>query len=173
MILASDDLLESEAIESTISFMKKNPQARYSYSMHRRIDEKGNFICERRGYPFSRRRLTNYNFVGHVQCFEKDLFEKLGGYDGSFYAEDYDFTLRASEILDDSQILQNPLFLHKYRIHGNNRSIEGLEESRQSITSSIKNSLKRREGIDVDVFWSHVTQDNYNYFDWRMRWNRL
>lgn len=165
-LLDSDDVLEQNALENMIEFMNKNPFVQYSYSQHKRINECDEVICERGGYAFSRERLLHYNFVGAIECFTKNLFNNVGGFDKCSYVEDYDFALRASEILEDNQIKQNPVFLYKYRIHNQNKSW-GIEKSRNAACNSIKNSLKRKERIDAEVFWSHITEDNYNYYNWK------
>ena len=75
--------------------------------------------------------------------------------------------MRASEILSENQIKRIPEVLYQYRLYGGNKSIEGIEESKKSACTAIKKSLKRKEGINANVFWSHMTGDEYNYFDWR------
>lgn len=167
-LLDGDDFLEPNALENTLEFMEKNPHIKYSYSQHRRVDCKGNFICDREGYDFLRSILLHRNIVGAMECFEKDLFCEIGGF-RNVYAEDYDFALRASEILDDCEISRNPTIIYNYRIHGDNKSISGLEFSRESTSNIIKESLKRKEKIDANVFWSHVTLDKYNYYGWEVK----
>jgi len=164
MLLDGDDLFEPETIEKTLEFMQTSPELEFSYSRHKRINEKGEFICNRPGYEFSRERLLHFNFVGAVECFSKNLFKKLQGFDDSCYVEDYDFSLRASEVLNNNQFRQNPLYLYQYRIHNSNKS-NNLDVKRKAAALAIQNSLKRKEGINTEVFWSHIT-NRYNYFDW-------
>jgi glycosyltransferase involved in cell wall biosynthesis len=163
-----DDLLEKNALESTWNLMESNPGIKFSYSKHKRIDEKNNFICDREGYNFSRKRLLHYNFVGHLKCIDREIHEKINGFDEAFsrYSEDYDYVLRASEILEDDQIIQNPEFLYKYRIHSNN-NMSNIEMMKKNACMAIKNSLKRKEKISADVFWNHKTDDLYNFYDWK------
>lgn len=163
-----DDLLEKEALESTLSFMESNPEVELSYSRHRRIDKNGSFICDRFGYPYSRERLLHFNFIGHLKCISRNLHFKIKGFDSNFsrYAEDYDYVLRASEILKENQIKQNPEYLYNYRIHENN-NMKNIEKMQKNACLAIKNSLRRKENIGADVFWSHKTEDLYNYYDWK------
>lgn len=167
-LLDGDDFLDNSSLEETLNFMEKNPQVKYSYSQHRRVNGDGEFICNREGYKFSREMLLHQNIVGAIECFEKRVFDLIGGF-RKVYSEDYDFALRASEKLEDFEIAQNPNILYNYRIHGKNKSIAGLESSRKSTSNIIKESLKRKEGFDADVFWSHMTPDNYNYYKWRFK----
>lgn len=167
MLLDGDDMLEPYAIESAFYFMKNNPGVEFSYSRHKRIDKTGEFICDRPGYGFSREKLLHFNFIGPLKCFKRKLFDKLGGFDTSSYVEDYDFVLRASEILSDDQIAQNPIYLYKYRIHRDNKSVSRIQKSRNAAARAIHDSLRRKEGINTEVFYTHMTSDKYNYFDWR------
>jgi len=164
-LLDGDDFLELNALEETLKFMEEHSFVKYSYSQHRRVNEKGDFICDRKGYPFSRKVLLHKNIVGAIECFEKELFVKVKGF-RNVYAEDYDFALRASEILEDSEISRNEKIIYNYRIHGMNKNIIGLESSRKSTAKIIEESLQRKEKINVEVFWSHMTQDKYNYYNW-------
>lgn len=166
MLLDADDLLEPITVESMTRFFRENPQLAFAYSRHKRIDETGEFICDRPGYGFSREKLLHFNFIGHVKVFRKDLFERIKGFK-DVYVEDYDFVLRASEILFDDQIAQNPIYLYKYRIHRDNKSVSGIQKSRNAAARAIQDSLRRKEGINTEVFYTHMTSDKYNYFDWR------
>jgi len=167
MLLDADDLLEPTTVESMSRFFRENPQLAFAYSRHKRIDKTGEFICDRPGYGFSREKLLHFNFIGPLKCFKRRLFDKLGGFDTSSYVEDYDFVLRASEILSDDQIAQNPIYLYKYRLHRDNKSINGIQKSRNAAARAIQDSLRRKEGINTEVFYTHMTSDKYNYFDWR------
>ena len=163
-----DDVLEKNALESTINLMESDERIKFSYSRHKRVDSKGKFICDRGGYPFSRERLLHFNFVGPIKCIDREVHNEIGGFDGNFfrYSEDYDYILRVSESLEESQIVQNPDYLYLYRIHGEN-NMRNAEMMRRNSCLAIKNSLKRKERIDAEVFWSHLTEDGYNYYDWR------
>lgn len=172
MMLDGDDIYEPITLEATLDFMNKNPEVLYSYSMHKRVDEKGKFISIRKGYPFSRERILHYNFVGAVECFRKGLFEEIGGfreYDDSgkiIYPEDYDFVLRASEVVEDNQIKRNPITLYRYRRHQQNKS-NNLEASRDSAGRIIEESLRRKEGLIKKVNYMGKTPEQYSFYDWR------
>ena len=87
MLVDGDDFLEPHAVESTLEFMTRNPNLKYSYSQHRKVNAQGDPLYVRKGFDFSRNLLLNFNFVGAVECFDRDLFEKIGGY-RNFYVED-------------------------------------------------------------------------------------
>jgi glycosyltransferase involved in cell wall biosynthesis len=162
-----DDLLKENALEATLNLMESNENIKFSYSRHKRIDSKENIICEREGFPFSRDKLLHFNFVGHLKCIDKKTHEKIKGFNKKFsrYSEDYDYILRASEILDEKQIVQNPEYLYFYRIHREN-NMNNTKRMRENACLAIKESLKRKEKIEAEVFWSHK-EGIYNYYDWR------
>jgi len=164
-----DDLLEKDALQSTLSFMKSNYGVEFSYSKHKRVNEEGNFICNRPGHPYSRDKLLHFNFIGHLKCVSRKLHFGINGFNPNFskYSEDYDYVLRASEFLEEDQIKQNPEYLYSYRIHLNN-NMKNVKRMQENACLAIKNSLKRKEKINGDVFWSHITPDKYNYYNWEV-----
>ena len=165
MFLDGDDFLEPNAIESTLEFMAKNPKVAYSYSQHRKIDENGKVLYTRFGEEYSREKLLTFNFVGAVECLERSLFDELGGYK-PFYVEDYDFALRASEILGSDQIARNPQILYNHRLHLNGKTTE-IGRARESAAKAIAESLKRKEKLDVNVFFEGKNKEQNTCFSWR------
>ena len=166
-LLDGDDILEPHALDSTLEFMVKNPEVQYSYSMHKRIDENGNFISDRPSYDFSKEELRHFNFVGHLKCFTKEIHNEIGGYDSKvLYAQDWDHVLRASEVLNENQISRNNDFLYRYRVHPNSISQSKKGERNKFIEGFLSKHL-RKQGVEADVFLEKVTSDNYNYFNWR------
>ena len=169
ILLDSDDLLESHAVESTLKFMDKNPNVHYSYSQHKRINEGGKFICNRPSFKFSKEKLFHFNYIGHLKCFSKEIHQKIGGYDERIpFAQDWDHVLRASMVLNKDQIKQNPEYLYRYRVHLNSISKTKNEERKEMICKFLEGHLKKLE-INAEVFWSHERSDLYNYFDWRIK----
>ena len=165
MLLDGDDLLEPNAVESTLEFMAKHSEVVYSYSQHRKIDEKGNILYTRFGEDYSREKLLNFNFVGAVECFERNLFDELGGY-RPFYVEDYDFALRASEMLSSNQIARNCKVLYNHRLHLNGKT-NGIIKARESAARAIEESLKRKEKINAKVFFEGKNKEQNTCFSWK------
>jgi glycosyltransferase involved in cell wall biosynthesis len=164
MLLDGDDVLDPSAIESMMQFMKDNPAVKYSYSQHRKIDPKGDVLYERLGFDFSRKRLLNFNFVGAVECYERGLFDALGGYRDS-YVEDYDFALRASEELSGDEISRNPKMLYSHRLHPSGKTA-GIDFARNAAAMAIKDSLLRKEGVVADVKFNGSNSEKNTCFSW-------
>jgi glycosyltransferase involved in cell wall biosynthesis len=150
MIIDGDDLYCENTVAETLKFMGKNPGIKYSYSKHMRIDEDSNITVFRPSYDFSRESLLHMNYVVAVESFYRDIFNEIGGFD-DVHVEDYDFVLRASEVLRDNQFGLNPMFLYKYRDTNGSKSDE-VSVSRTSGCKVIEGSLSRLEGISKDVF---------------------
>ena len=165
MLLDGDDFLEPNAIEATLDFMKDNPGTKYSYSQHRKVDSEGDLLYERAGFDFSRERLLNFNFVGAVECYEKELFNQIGGY-RDVYVEDYDFALRASEVLRDNEIKRNPVMLYNHRLHSGGKT-GGLDNARLSAANAIRESLYRKEGIVAEVNFNGYNEEKNTCFEWK------
>ncbi len=166
-LLDADDLLELHSIETTLKFMNENPEVKYSYSKHRRIDENGKFIKDRPCQPYSFEDLFHYNFVGPIKCFTKELHRKIGGFNPSIlYGQDWDHALRAATTLQEGQFKQNPEFLYQYRIRKNSITTSKADEREKMIKKFLTEKLSER-GIQAEVFRSHKTDTGYNYYDWR------
>lgn len=170
MLLDSDDMLEANAIDSRLEFMTSHPDVQYSYSSSREMDTNGNLTGkDQRIYPFSSEQLLHFNFVGHLKCFTRELHDKVSGFDTSFIVgEDYDHVLKADEILSDGQIMAHNAYIYLYRIYGTSMTKEKVSRLRENVIRVVDASLKRR-GINGEVFFSHKTDDGFNYYDWRKR----
>ena len=165
-LLDSDDLFIPSALENSLNFLSERPNVIYSYSAHKRIDEVGSFICDRRSQEFSFEDLFHYNFVGPLTCFSRKEHLEVGGFDSSLlYGQDWDHVLRFAQENLEKRFVFNPSSLYLYRWHSDNISNTKVEERKNFICSFLKDHLKIR-GISGDVSWSHLTDSGYNYFDW-------
>lgn len=164
-LLDGDDLLEPFAINSTLEFINKHPNAKYIYSKYKRIDEFGNPLPNRPGYYFSREDLYHLNFVGHLKCFTREVHNKIGGFEEGNEVEDWDHVIKASEILNGNQIMHNPDLLYIYRVHKNSKTIAQIKEVRKSAIKMLINALKRRK-IKVEKISFHKTREGHSYYDW-------
>ena len=185
-LLDADDLLEPNALESTLNFMNTNPQVRYSYSKHTKVDAKENVIRKVHGIPYDSEKILHFNFVGPIKTFDRELHEEIGGYDPSTKVEDYEHILKVSVRVGDNQIAQNPEFLYRYIIHGTNKALTGNQTIENSAINSkeLFNATKNKDkqldicksikaalaynGIKAKAFWSHFTKKTYNYYDWEI-----
>ncbi len=165
-LLDADDILVPEALESTFRFMESNPRLRYSSSKHRIVNADLAMIRNVECRPYYPELLLHINFIGPIKCFERDLHLKIGGYDPSLrFGEDWDHALKASENLGSDQIAQNLEYLYLYRIHVTNMTLDNRTKL-MAFRSQIITAALARRGISVEAFFSHTTEDRYNYMDW-------
>lgn len=169
ILFDADDVLHPDAIGKTINFMEAHPNVEYSYSKHVWIDSEGKVIAMRQGVPYSQKELLHRNIIGHIKCFSRKIHQRIGGFDSEMlFGQDYDHALRASELLGENGIKQNPQHLYFYRLHPESVSHTKRELRREQVSGAIKRSLGRR-GINTEVRFSHMTQDKFNYFEWSAR----
>lgn len=101
VFLDSDDLLERQMVEKTVSFLIKNPEYSVVSGAWDHIDEKGQTITSKLGPSVSDnyfQDLLLWNlFPIHATLSRKEIFEKCGCFDTNLTAcEDWDFWIRAA-----------------------------------------------------------------------------
>jgi len=121
--LDSDDRWYSNKLEVQVEAMDTNPQAGLIYSDVDLIDEEGNLL--EKGYLTRRskkkERLPESTIGNHLFPYpstvllRKDVFEKAGRFDPSFYQNAYDFLLWA-KVYKVSEFIQAPHPLTQRRI---------------------------------------------------------
>jgi O-antigen biosynthesis protein len=166
--LDGDDMLEPEAIEILISFLKQNPQVKYSYSSHKRVNFRGELIQYKPSKPFNLSELFHYNFISPLKAFSRDTNEDIGGF-RKVYAEDWDHPLRATKVLSPEEFGQIPESLYLYVMRPNS-SIHTIPENkkRKEICDFLTPHVQDYTGKPVNVFWSHLNEDGFNYYDWEV-----
>ena len=138
--LDSDDRWYSNKLEVQVELMEKNPQAGLIYSDVDLIDEGGKLL--EKGYLTGRwskkkRRLRGSVIGKHLFPYpstvflRKDVFEKAGGFDPSFYQNAEDFPLWA-RIYKLSEFIQVPYPLTQRRIHQKQAS-RGMDRTKEVI----------------------------------------
>jgi GT2 family glycosyltransferase len=62
--------------------------------------------------------LLGQNFLSHFSAFRKDLVDRVGGYRVGYEgSQDWDLTLRVSELLERPQVVHIPHVLYHWRVH--------------------------------------------------------
>jgi glycosyltransferase involved in cell wall biosynthesis len=168
-----DDILDPKALEATLAFRNANPKVEYSYGMHTRVDQDGQFLCNRPGKSYDPVGFLHQFTAGPMKTYTTRLHEEIDGYDDDIlYAQDWDHFLRATEALgDDSEKIarDDTGFYYKYRriptsVSGS-KALERTEFAKQLVEGAI-----RRRGIispndSVEMVCS-LDKKNSNYIDW-------
>jgi glycosyltransferase involved in cell wall biosynthesis len=110
---SDDNVYKPPALSTMVHFLQVHPDIGIVYSDFSLIDRNGNLKNSRRVKPPA--QLLIGSVIGACFLYRRDVMETIGGYDPeSFYAEDYDFWLRASNHFIFAPIHTD---LYSYRVH--------------------------------------------------------
>ena len=158
-LLDNDDELTPDALYEMVKAIN-NTDADFLYSDEDFIDTKG--VCSNPHFKpdFSPDLLLSHNYITHLSCFKKELFDSVGGfrseYDGS---QDFDLFLRMSEKVD--YIHHIPKVLYHWRMLETSTSANSQAKP-EAISRSkmlLEETLERR-GIKATV----IPQDMDHYY---------
>lgn len=117
-LLDHDDFLTEHALALVALTLETHPDAGIVYSDEDKLDETGRRIDPFFKPDFDPLLLLGQNFVSHLGVFRKDLVDRVGGYRVGYEgSQDWDLTLRVSELLDPSQVVHIPHVLYHWRVH--------------------------------------------------------
>ena len=150
--LTPDALFEmARAIDTT--------QADFLYSDEDFISESGECSNPHFKPDFSPDLLLSHNYITHLACFKRALFEAVGGFRSGFDgAQDYDLFLRMTERTE--KIHHIPKVLYHWRMIAGSTSAdsrakpEALERGRKALEEAM-----RRRGVDATV--ERTAMDHY------------
>jgi glycosyltransferase involved in cell wall biosynthesis/2-polyprenyl-3-methyl-5-hydroxy-6-metoxy-1,4-benzoquinol methylase len=117
-LLDHDDILAPHALALFALAIAEHPEVGVIYSDEDKLDQSG-----KRRDPFFKPDfdpllLLGQNFVSHFSAFRKDLVDRVGGYRVGYEgSQDWDLTLRVTELLTPSQVVHIPHVLYHWRVH--------------------------------------------------------
>jgi GT2 family glycosyltransferase len=98
LFMDNDDALAPHAVFEMARALQEHPDADLLYSDEDKIDEAGNRYDGQFKPDWSPALFLGYNYVNHLTCIRRSLFDELGGFRTGFEgAQDYDLLLRAIE----------------------------------------------------------------------------
>lgn len=114
--IGSDDAYEPDTITAVVEFFRKNPNAYFVYGNCNVIDEDGKLLGRMYAKDFDLKRAI------HGQCamftpavlFKREVYERVGAFDATINACDYDFYLRAGMLFKLHRIDKT---LTNFRMH--------------------------------------------------------
>jgi glycosyltransferase involved in cell wall biosynthesis len=116
--LDHDDILAEHALALLAFAISDNPDAGIVYSDEDKIDDSGTRRDPFFKPDFDPLLLMGQNFVSHLSAFRKALVDRAGGYrEGYEGSQDWDLTLRVSELIGPEQVIHVPHVLYHWRIH--------------------------------------------------------
>lgn len=154
----ADDIAESDRLEVQYDYLIKNNLDLIGSPL-RRINEKGNVVCEITNDHYKPETIMNLlhydDCIAHPSWFvKKEVYQKLNGYREVYSCEDYDFLLRA--LKSGFKIGTAEKILLNYRINTN--GISRNNSLRQLLTSDyLQKNINRINQInqkEVDNYLS-------------------
>ncbi|HEX3333944.1 MAG TPA: glycosyltransferase, partial [Acidimicrobiales bacterium] len=116
--LDHDDILAEHALAFVALALAEHPDAGFVYSDEDKIDEAGGRRDPFFKPDFDPLLLLGQNFVSHLSVFRKELVDRVGGYrEGYEGSQDWDLTLRVSELVEPRQVVHIPHVLYHWRVH--------------------------------------------------------
>lgn len=167
--LATDDLLEANAIANHVRNFKKNSDAGVSFSNIINISEKGEvlntFYRTDTGVPYVMNFIPKSGNLYHEllqafyvnacgMCVKKEVYDFLNGYDETLDYEDFDFWVRSSFVYD---YIYDDFISVKRRI---------LETSHSSLAKTVRKNQYRKERstfkVCVKAYNQNKTAKSFN-----------
>jgi glycosyltransferase involved in cell wall biosynthesis len=162
-VVDSDDWISLNAIADTAAVLDSRPEIGMAYTNCMLVDSLGSIIgCRKQNQiPYSRDRLLTDFIPFHLRMYRQSLFEQVGGYDSTLeYAEDYDLSLKLSEITEAAFV---PTASYYYRQHSQTQGakcrIERIYWTKKAIERSL---LRTNDPRRIDVA---ISRANFSLVD--------
>lgn len=146
-LLDHDDELTPDALYEMVKAINET-DADFLYSDEDFIDTEGNCFHPHFKPDFSPDLLMSHNYITHLACFRKDLFDEVDRFDERFSgSQDYDLFLKLSEKTD--KIVHIPKVLYHWRtIEGSTSADSKAKPEALEISKKVLEEALRRRGIE-------------------------
>ncbi len=115
-LLDHDDLLRPHSLLLTVLPFAADPRVGFVYSDADRIDEAGRRISHHFKPDWTPTLLLGQNYLCHLSVIRADLVRAVGGFRSAFDgSQDWDLSLRVTELLLDDGIVHVPHVLYHWR----------------------------------------------------------
>jgi len=155
--LNSDDLLLPGALEAVGRAFAEEPRLRLVHGRAVYVDEEGREVGPCLTEAWSRERLADYCLVAQPAAFfRRSLLEEVGPFDTDLHhALDYDFWLRAAEVLGPDEVLYLDRPLAACRLHAEAKTVAGWDRA----LGEIFDVVRRRTGY-LSLWWCVAKWDH-------------
>jgi len=166
--LDHDDVLAEHALALVAMEIAGHPGAGIVYSDEDKLDDGGTRSNPYFKPDFDPLLLIGQNYLSHLCLFRRDLVTEVGGYRQGFEgSQDWDLTLRISELLRPDQVRHIPHVLYHWRAHvGSTASVlaakpYAADAGRQAVTDHLA-----RTGQSGRVTRARLGRSGYNRVTW-------
>ncbi|RTL30736.1 MAG: glycosyltransferase, partial [Rhodocyclaceae bacterium] len=164
LFLDHDDLLDPGALTALEERSLAVPRAQYIYSDCARISAGGEILDYHYKPDWSPELLLTYMYAGQVLCLQRELFERLGGFDHQFDGcQDHDLALRVAEA--DVQVEHIASVLYYWRAIPGSTALAARykDYAHKAARRAIGASLKRRKssGRAKAAPWAASSRSNF------------
>jgi len=157
-LLDNDDELTPDALFEAVKTLYET-DADFVYSDEDFIDTEGHCSNPHFKPDFSPDLLLSHNYITHLACFKKSLFDEVGGFDERFSgSQDYDLFLRMSEKTDNIHHIPKVLY-HWRTIEGSTSADSKAKPEALKISKQVLEETLKRRGIDGWVEYGNI--DHY------------
>ena len=152
-ILDHDDLLREHTILRICQSIKEYPNCKIIYSDEDKVCLKGERCSPHFKPDWNPELLLSQNYICHICFFETKYIKDLEGYRVGYEGcQDWDLLLRASENLNENQIIHIPQILYHWRMTKKSTASK-ISAKNYVYENSLKvvNSAWKRRGVEVSV----------------------
>jgi GT2 family glycosyltransferase len=147
LLLDNDDELTPDALFEMVRQINES-DADFIYSDEDFIDTEGRCVNPHYKPDFSPDLLLSHNYITHLSCFKKALFESVGGFDERFSgSQDYDLFLKMSEKAQSIKHIPKVLY-HWRMIEGSTSANSKAKPEALEISKRVLEETLHRRGID-------------------------
>lgn len=151
-----DDELAPHALAHIALAVADNPEVAVVYTDEDKIDAEGRRSLAYFKPDFDPVLLLGQNYLAHLIAYRLDLVRRVGGYREQFDgSQDWDLTLRVTELVSSGQVVHIPRVLYHWRSHPGSTAT-GAQAKPQAVTAghaAVSDHLSRQEAggrVDTD-----------------------
>jgi len=166
--LDHDDILAEHALALVAIALSDHPEAGIVYSDEDKLDGAGARHDPYFKPDFDPLLLIGQNYVSHLCLFRRDLVTEVGGYrEGYEGSQDWDLTLRVSELLTPEQVVHIPHVLYHWRAHAGSTA-SGLSAKPYAVDAGRRAAMDHliRTGRSGRITAARIGSSGFNRVSW-------
>jgi len=166
--LDHDDILAEHALALVALAIAEHPDTGIVYSDEDKVDDAGVRQGPYFKPDFDPLLLLGQNYLSHLCLFRRDLVTEVGGYrEGYEGSQDWDLTLRVSELVTPRQVVHIPHVLYHWRVHAGSTA-SGLSAKPYAVDAGRRAVVDHltRTGRPARVMPARIGSSGFNRVSW-------